>query len=114
MAEYIEREALRFEHAATDEEIRAWMDGEITRLGEWFREFTITWHRNEVLHWLEIWSESKNTLRYGGAPGGKCFCVGEVFSDEEWLALPVIQHEGRKLYHRLKKNYPVHRDLGVT
>lgn len=103
---------LKFENCATDEEIRAWMDAEIVRLGDVFKGFEITWHRNEVLHWLEIWSESRATFCNANDSVGKGLCVGEVFSNEDWLALPIIQHEGRKLYHRLKKDYPVHRDLG--
>ena len=102
---------LKFEYDVTYEEVRKWMDAEIVRLGEWFREFTITWHRNEVCHWLEIWSESKTTFRNCNEPVGRGFRVGVVDTDEDWRAVPIIQHEGRKLYYRLKKDYPVVRDL---
>ena len=103
---------LQFEFDVTDDEIRPWMDAEIVRLGEWLKNFTITWHCNEFRYWLEIWSESKTNFIRSSDPVGKCFRIGEVASNEGWLALPVIQHEGRKLYHRLKKDYPVVRDLG--
>lgn len=102
---------MEFEFLKTDEEIRAWMDAEMIRLGAWFREFTLTWHRNERIHWLELWSESKGDLSRSGVPGGKSIRIGEVSTDEDWIAVPVLQQEGRKLYYRLHKHYLVKRDL---
>lgn len=98
----------------SDKEIRAWMDAEIVRLGEWFKSFTITWHRNGKIHWLELWSESAGDLSRSGIPAGKNIRIGEISTDEDWIPLPILQHEGRKLYHKLKKDYVVHRDLGRT
>ena len=96
-----------------DEEIRAWMDAEIARMGEWFREFTITWSRtgNYQYGQLYLWSESKYDCGKMNHPYGKGLMLCEVH-DAEGLWLPTIQTEGRKLYHKLKRFYPVRRDLG--
>lgn len=102
---------VKFEVNATDEEIRTWMDAEIVRLGEWFRDFTITWHRNERYHWLEMWSNSMSDFSIASNPVGKGFRIGVVPTNEDWMAVPVLQQEGRKLYYCLKKDYPVTRDL---
>lgn len=111
MPEYIEREALKYTENATDEEIRAWMDAEIARLGDLFREFEITWHRNEFVFWVEIWSETKNPQLSLSAPHGRGLKVGEVCDRYGYDPIGILQKEGRRLYHRLKNDYPVHRDL---
>lgn len=96
--------------AVSEEDLRAWMDGEIIRLGEWFEGFEITWHRDDVRHWVEIWSEAKRdpAVRLYG----RGLMVGEIY-DSEGLSLPAIQEAGRKLYYSLRKDYPIKRNLGV-
>lgn len=96
----------------TEEELRAWMDAEIVRLGGSFNGFDITWHRDERIHWLELWSNATADHRAANAPFGKCIRIGVVPTDESWVAVPILQQEGRKLYHKLRKDYPVKRDLG--
>lgn len=94
-----------------DEEIRAWMDVELVRLGDWFRDFEISWGRNETHHCLTVWSHAKPDYDGMNHPYGKGLDVAKV-ADPDGLSLPLIQSEGRKLYYRLKREYPVHRDLG--
>lgn len=106
--EYIET---KYQVNATDAEIREWMDAEIKRLGELFKGFEITWHRNEFVYWVELWSETKNSPPNLQDPHGRHFNVGEVVDRYGLDPIGIVQHEGRKLYHRLKKDYPVHRDL---
>lgn len=95
-----------------DEEIRAWMDAELVRLGEWFREFEISWGRNETHYYLTVWSQAKRDCSGSlNQPWGKGFDVAWVAdSDEDEILL--LQSEGRKLYYRLKGQYIIHRDLG--
>lgn len=111
MAEYIEREALKYTANATDKEIREWMDAEIVRLGDLLKGFEITWHRSEFVYWIEIWSEVKNPQLQLNFPHGRSVKVGEVRDRYGYDPVEILQREGRKLYHRLKKDYPIHRDL---
>ena len=93
----------------TEDEIRAWMDSEIARLGKLFDNFTITWHRDENYHWVEIWCNTicpEKTHIYG-----ELLRVVETL-DPDGLSLPIIQQAGRKLYYKLRKDYPVNRELG--
>ena len=100
-----------FERCATDEEVRAWMDAEISRLGDQFKGFELTWHRSERLFWLEIWSESTTDPRVAPELLGHVLRVGEVATTEDWVAVPIIRVEGRKLYFQLRKDYRIQRDL---
>lgn len=96
-----------------DEEIRAWMDTEIARLGEWFDGFTICWCNTGDFRFgqLYLWSEQKyDRGRPSGHPWGRGKMLCEI-RDDAGLWLPTVQSEGRKLYYRLKKDYPVRRDL---
>ena len=93
----------------TEEEIRTWLNQETSRLGDQLTGFVITWHRDEVKHWLEIWSETKNTRPDGLY--GRCLKIEEVPTDKEWLAMPILQDDGQKLYYELRKSHPVKRDL---
>lgn len=97
---------------ATDDEIRAWMDAEIVRLGDLFKGFELTWHRNEFTYWVELWSQTKDPSRSLNEPHGCHFNVSEITDSYGFDVLGTIQNEGRKLYHRLRKDYPVVRDLG--
>lgn len=102
---------LKYEPIVTDEEICEWMDGELVRLGDCFKGFEISLCRNETHHFLTVWSMAN--LSPNGCmnqPWGKGFDVGKVV-DSFGESIPLLQHEGRKLYHRLKKDYPIHRDL---
>lgn len=96
-----------------DEEIRAWMDAEIVRLGDLFRGFEVTWHNTGDYRFgqLYLWSEANHVSDSLNQPWGKGFMLCEV-RDDDGNYLPTIQAEGRKLYHRLKKDYVIHRDLG--
>ena len=98
------------EFVVSEGELRAWMDDEITRLGKWFEGFEITWHRDDVRHWIEIWSEAKRdpAVRLYG----RGLMIGEIY-DSEGLSLQAIQDAGRGLYDKLKKEYPIKRNLGV-
>ena len=94
-----------------DEEIRAWMNEELIRLEDRFLEFEITWHCDDKAHWLEIASKI-HPGTYCLPLFGKILRVGTV-AEANGASLPLIQSEGRKLYHRLKKDFPdLHRDLG--
>ena len=94
-----------------DEEIRGWMDAEMARMGDWFRDFEISWGRNETHHYLTVWSHAKPDFGRMNHPFGKGLDVAWV-ADPDGESLPLIQSEGRKLYYRLKGQYVIHRDLG--
>ena len=102
-----------FKWLLSDAEIRSWMDSEIVRLGEWFDRFSITWYYsgNHAYGQLYLWSESKCDYGKMNHPYGKGKMLAECH-DPNGLWLETIQAEGRKLYHRLKKDYPIARDLG--
>lgn len=104
---------IKLEVNVPDEELRAWMDAEIARLGKWFDRFEITWHRTGNFRYGQLYLRSETKYDNGrlNHPYGRGVLVAEV-KDEDGLWLPIIQREGRKLYHKLKKDYPVHRDLG--
>lgn len=104
MIEYIEE--------MTESEVREWMMKETVRLGDWLTGFTVTWHRNETKHWLEIWSETRANMTKPSERYGRQLKIGEVLTSEDWIALPLIQSEGRKLYYRLRNDFPLRRDLG--
>lgn len=97
----------------SDVEIRSWMDSEVARLGEWFDHFLITWHNsgNYAYGQLYLWSEAKYDYGKMNHPYGRGKMLAECY-EPNGLWLETIQVEGRKLYHRLKKDYPVVRDLG--
>ena len=95
-----------------DEEIRDWMDAETKRLGDRLKGFEITWSYDDKTRWLTISSVTPTTIcpesKYGISLN-----VGEI-KDPYGEHLPLIQSEGRKLYYRLRKDYPsVYRDLGT-
>lgn len=96
----------------TDSEIRAWMDHEMERLGEWCVGFCITWSCNEQYYWAEITSETKVELSHERKPFGRILHLGEI-SDTSGDSLASIQHEARSLWHRLHKDYRIRRDLGA-
>lgn len=96
----------------SDSDILAWMKSEKERLGEWYENFTITWHRSETKHILEIWANTKEDFDHPNHPHGKILTVGEVI-DPVGLSLPQLQEEGRKLYFRLRKHEEIHRDLSL-
>lgn len=104
MAEYIEE--------ATESEVRKWMKKEAVRLGDWLTGFVVTWDRNETKHWLEVRSETRANMTKPSERYGRLLKIGEVLTSEDWVALPLIQSEGRKLYYRLRNDFPVKRDLG--
>lgn len=99
--EYIEK--------ATENEVREWMNQETARLGDWLTEFIIMWYCNSTKYWLEIWSQTRATRL--NEKSGRHLTIGEVLTNEDWLALPIIQSKGRKLYYLLKNDFPVKRDL---
>ena len=104
MIEYIEE--------TTEDEVRKWMKKETVRLGDWLTGFTVTWHRNETKHWMEIWSETRVSMTKPSERYGRQLRIGVVPTNEDWVALPIIQHKGRQLYFRLRNDFPVKRDLG--
>lgn len=107
-------ENYELEYLVTDEELRSWMDSEVVRMGEKFEKFELTWERNEIEHFLMIYSNSKmpkepyNDLSH--YPFGRGLEIVEV-ADRDGFSLPVIQAAGRKLYYSLRKDYPVKRDF---
>lgn len=105
---------LSYEACVTEEEIRAWMDDEIVRLGDWFNGFEISWHRTGYFYigQLFLWSESKYDCGKVSHPYGSGLLIGEA-RDVFGSYLPIIQSEGRKLYYKLKKDYSVRRDLSA-
>lgn len=103
---------MQYQIELSDGEIRAWMDHEIIRLGNWFTTFCITWHRNEQYHWAEITSETKLGSPGDMRPFGSTLRLGDI-ADSEGESLPSIQHEARRLWYRLRKDYPIYRDLGL-
>jgi len=104
---------LKFECLVSDREIRAWMDAEIARLGELFKGFEITWcHYDDFKYSVDLWSETKNPVVLLSDPHGHCLTIGTVFDRYGFDPIEVLQREGRKLYHQLKKDYPVRRILG--
>lgn len=93
----------------TEDELRAWMDAELVRLGSWFRGFEISWHSDEDFYSLEVWSLS--SLVPGDHPYGAGKTVLTI-RDTTGFCLPEIQKAGRKLYYQLRNTYKVHKDLG--
>lgn len=103
---------LRFEYNATDEEIRAWMDAEIIRLGDLFNGFEITWHQySDFEYSVDLWSEVKNPSIRLDMPHGRHLIIGKVCDRCGYDPIPILQSEGRKLYYKLKNDYPVKREL---
>lgn len=104
---------LNFDYYVSDAEIREWMDAEIVRLGELFKGFEITWYQcDDFVFAVEVWSETKNPSLRLNEPHGRHLVVGRVQDRYGYDCISVLQREGRKLYHLLNKDYPVHRDLG--
>ena len=102
-----------FERYIEETAIRDWMDNEISRMGEWFRNFEITWHNSGDYRWgqLYLWSTSKPDCGRLNHPFGSGLMIGEAY-DENGNYIHKLQDEGRKLYYSLKKDYTVKRDLG--
>lgn len=93
----------------TEDELRAWMDAELVRLGSWSHGFEISWHSDEDFYSLELWSLS--SLASGDHPYGAGKTVLTI-RDSTGSRLPEIQRAGRKLYYQLRNTYKVHKDLG--
>lgn len=111
-----------YEKLETEDSIRRFIDKQIACMGDNLVGFEITWCQTKTTIDLVIGSVGKPLTRDEARVGlkeqdftkrfGRSITVGYI-KDPDGICLDVIQKEGRKLYYRLRKDYPnTYRNLG--
>lgn len=104
---------LTFEPDVIFDTVHKWLNGEVARMGDQFRTFEITWHRDDMEIWLEIQSKPKPGVhRLDDRMAGRTMRIVTLRSNEEGVALPIIQGVGCALYYSLRGKYPTVHDWG--
>ena len=89
----------------TDDEIRRIVEREITRMVGPLKSMVLTWEKSRTEYRLEIILTEEKTGGFA-VPEERCVTIGCIGA-HEYNALSELLTAGRRLYFRLKKDFPV-------